>query len=64
MEKILLDLKIEMEMLITEREGMIAENSQRIHLNQAMAYTDNDFEKVRSKMNLLLSNLRATRKMS
>jgi hypothetical protein len=30
--------------MITRREGMIAENKQREHLGQSMAYTDDNFQ--------------------
>ena len=34
---------VELEALITEREGMIAENLQRQYLGNAMAYTEDNF---------------------
>ena len=38
-----LNVRIQMEMLITEREGMIAENQQRIHQGESMAYWEDSF---------------------
>ncbi len=42
-----------LEMLITEREAMIAENKQREFLGQAMAYSDDDFYAVADRMRKL-----------
>lgn len=38
-----LDTRLQMEALISEREGMIAENKQREYLGQAMAYVEDSF---------------------
>ena len=35
--------RIDLEALVSEREGMIAENKQREVLDQSMAYTADDF---------------------
>ncbi|HUW44832.1 MAG TPA: hypothetical protein VMW50_03460 [Dehalococcoidia bacterium] len=53
MERQLLDIRIQLEMCITEREGMIAENLQRAACSQSMAYVSTDFESV----NITLSGL-------
>ena len=51
-----LDKAIELQALITEREGMIAENNWRIQLEQSLAYTEDSFiilaEKIRKLANL------------
>jgi len=39
----LLDVQLQMEMIITERAGMVAENQQRMVLGQSLAYTNEDF---------------------
>ena len=39
-----LDIRLQMEELICEREGMIAENMQRHRLEQAMAYQQDSFQ--------------------
>ncbi len=49
-EQHLLELKIALEELITEREGMIATNFQRVHLEQSMAYEDDSFLIVQNRM--------------
>lgn len=38
-----LEIKLELEALICEREAMLAENSQRHNDGQAMAYHEHDF---------------------
>jgi hypothetical protein len=42
-EQDLLLIRIQLEALISEREGMIAENLQRVHLEQSMAYCEDSF---------------------
>ena len=42
-ESQLLEYRLQMEGLISEREGMIALNHQRQYLAQPMAYLDTDF---------------------
>ncbi len=59
MERKLLDIRLQMEMLITEREGMIAENMQRDHLEQSMAFTEDSFAILTSQLMLLLDSLRS-----
>jgi hypothetical protein len=39
-----LNIRLQMEILITEREGMIAENQCREHLGQTTAYTMDNFQ--------------------
>ena len=46
--------EIELEILITEREGMLAENRQRALLCQSMAYSESDFHALAEKMLQLL----------
>lgn len=45
-DKRVLDLKIQLEALITEREGMIAENQQRVVTGNSPAFVFDDFMKV------------------
>lgn len=47
------DVEIELQALITEREGMIAENQQREHLGNSMAYDDDSFLTIANKMRKL-----------
>jgi hypothetical protein len=53
-----LDIRLQMEELICEREGMIAENMQREHLGQSMAYFDDAFQVLASKFTELRVLLR------
>ena len=46
----LLKIKIRVEQLITEREGMIADNKQREFQGQAMAYVEEQFLKLREAL--------------
>jgi len=48
-----LNRRIELEALITEREGMIAMNMQREHLGQSMAYEGNAFVFLADKLRAL-----------
>jgi len=52
-----LELRIELEELITEREGMIATNFQRVHLEQSMAYEDDAFLIVQNRMKAIREKL-------
>lgn len=52
-EQILLEFRIELEELITEREGMIAENKQREVVENSMAYDEGSFSNVASRMSTL-----------
>jgi len=49
-----LHTKIEIEALIAEREGMSAENKQREHLGQSLAYDEGAFQDLAEKMRSLL----------
>lgn len=49
--------RILLEALITEREGMTAENRQRKHLGQSMAYGDEDFDALAEKMRALIEDV-------
>ena len=42
--------EIELQALITEREGMIAENMNRQYMNQSMAYTDISFNRLAERI--------------
>ena len=47
---------VELEALITEREGMIAENKQREILGQSMAYNDQIFMELAERIRQLEDN--------
>jgi len=53
-----LDIRLQMEKLICEREGMIAENMQRYHLEQAMAHQEDDFQILAGRFTQLRESLR------
>lgn len=53
-----LNIKLQMESLITEREGMIAENAHRAREGQAQAFTIDDFIRVQSSIESLIDVLR------
>jgi hypothetical protein len=46
----IMKVRIELEALITEREGMIAKNTQREHLGYSMAYWEDSFAILASKI--------------
>jgi len=48
-----LNIRIQMEELITEREMMIAENQQRIHSGESLAYTGEEFSSVMTNLTRL-----------
>ena len=56
-EQQILELRIELEELITEREGMIAKNLQRVHLEQSMVYEDDAFLIVQNRMKAIREKL-------
>jgi len=56
-ETSLLKCKIEMEMYITQREAMIAENKQREFAGQAMAYVEDSFEVVKHNLTCILNTI-------
>lgn len=45
-----LDKRFQLELLITDREGMVAENLQRAFLNQSMAYVEDSFQVLADKI--------------
>lgn len=49
--------RIELEMMVTEREMMVAENKQREILGQSMAYQDDSFFELSDRMNELLQRM-------
>jgi len=51
-----MDKEIELQALITEREGMVAENMQRLHIGQSMAYNEDSFLVLAEKMRTLKGN--------
>jgi hypothetical protein len=53
-EETLLIIRIKLEALITEREGMVALNQYRIGLGQSIAYDDAQFFRVMDDMRRLL----------
>jgi len=59
MEQRILDVRLQMEILISEREGMIAENMQREYLGQSMAYDSRAFDNISIQLSMLISVLRA-----
>ncbi len=50
----IIDIEIELQQIITKREGMIAENKQREYIGQSMAYGEKDFEELVRAMQGLL----------
>ncbi len=44
-----LNIRLQMEMLITEREGMIAANQQRIHRGESLAWEESNFQALSSQ---------------
>jgi hypothetical protein len=59
MEQRVLDIFLQAQALISEREGMIAENKQREHLDQSMAFTEDSFLQNASLFGHLLEILRS-----
>lgn len=49
--------RIRLEMLVTQREGMIAENQQRIAEGHSMAYTGEAFVEVENELKQLLIDM-------
>lgn len=47
----------ELQIAITKREGMVAENAQRIMLGQPMAYWQDDFEQLADVMEELMKRI-------
>ena len=50
-----MDKKILLEALVTEREGMLAENTQCLHLGESMAYGQEAFNQLASEIRGLAS---------
>jgi hypothetical protein len=55
----LLDIRLQMEALITEREGMIADNQFRIAMGEIAVYNNEDFSRLAGRMTSLLVELRS-----
>lgn len=53
-----LNIRLQMEVLISERAGMEAENKQREHHGESLAYTEGAFENNRREFVRLLEILR------
>jgi len=51
-----MDKRILLEALITEREGMIAENTQRVTMGESLAFVDTHFELLANRMRALTNN--------
>jgi len=49
-----METKIKFEALITERDGMLAENEQRLRSGWSIAYTDEAFSELAARMLKLL----------
>jgi hypothetical protein len=45
--------RIELEALVTEREGMLAENTHRANCEHSVAYTEEHFQKLADKIRKL-----------
>lgn len=60
-EAFVLQKKIEIEMLITERVGMIVENRQRELADESLAYTEDNFTSIRKAMLTLCADLIRTK---
>lgn len=56
-EQMLLELRIELEELITEREGMIAENLEREAIKSAPAFSKSSFDIIARQLQLLREKL-------
>lgn len=54
----LLHIRLQMESLISEREGMIAENLQRVHFGQSLAYQEDSFQINANQLTQLIEQLR------
>ena len=53
-----LDIRIQMETLITEREGMLAENAWRKQTGGSVAYVMDNFQMLNNQFTKLLEELR------
>ncbi len=52
-----LSIRLQMEALITEREMMVADNLQRVHREESMAYGHEEFEELIFRINNLRGEL-------
>lgn len=59
MEQRLLDIRLQMEALITERAGMIAENQFRVFCGHQIAYSEDQFQIISANFQRLLEILRS-----
>ncbi len=53
-----LNIELQIEMLITEREGMVAANQERIHRGESLAWEQSNFEALNSQFARLLEDLK------
>jgi hypothetical protein len=58
MQQILLEIRLRLEALITERAGMVAENMQRKYLGQSMAYGEDDFNILANQITYLITMIK------
>lgn len=56
-QAVLLSNRCDLEALICQREGMIAENLQRQHRGEAMAYTEKEFNEIADQMRCIVSDV-------
>ncbi len=54
----LLDIRLQMEGLLCRREGMVAENLQRVHRRESLAWAESDFENLADEFESLRLKLR------
>ena len=57
-EKKLTEIRVQMEMLVTERAGMIAQNQIHIVEKKPLSYAEQEFERIRIELGELLNVLR------
>ncbi len=53
-----LNIELQIEMLITEREGMVAANQERIHRGESLAWEQSNFEALNNQFARLLEDLK------
>ncbi len=49
-------VRAQIEALVTEREGMVADNAQRAHFGESMAYVGNDFQVIADRIRAFASS--------
>jgi hypothetical protein len=59
MDQRCLDIRLQMEMLITQREAMLAANQERAHHNHTIAYPESAFDDLHTHFTHLLLMLRS-----